>query len=180
MTQKAQRKTRRRARYLPLAAAMTAAVLLTGCASSRNNSVGTHSPSNSLTYAKPGSSAAMRAVSSWGGKYEKDSKDRATILGYANALQQNEQIEQSMAVLRAAVISDVGARCKLCHISDEDATSSRCVAGLGDHGVAVGRGRRAVPDEIVPRGVLRGRAAGRRHHARPRRHLPSLHGLPGL
>lgn len=105
MTQKAQGKTRRRARYLPLAAAMTAAVLLTGCASSRNNSVGTHSPSNSLTYAKPGSSAAMRAVSSWGSKYEKDNKDRATILGYANALQQNEQIEQAMAVLRAAVIS---------------------------------------------------------------------------
>ena len=42
--------------------------------------------------------------------------------------------------LRAAVISDVCARCKLCHISDEDATSSRCVAGLGDHGVAVGGG----------------------------------------
>lgn len=94
-----------RKRYLPIAAAMTAAVLLTGCASSKNTAVGTHSPSNSLTYAKPGSSAAMRDVSTWGARYEKNKKDRTAVLGYANALQQNEQVEQALAVLRNAIIS---------------------------------------------------------------------------
>ncbi len=96
---------RRRNCYVPLAAAMTAAVLLAGCSSSKTNSVGTHSPAASTAYVKPGSSSAMQAVSSWGSKYANNDKDRAAILGYANALQQNEQIEQALAVLRSAVIS---------------------------------------------------------------------------
>jgi Flp pilus assembly protein TadD len=105
MTQSATGHAQKQKRYLPLAAAMTAAVLLAGCASSKTNGVSTHSPSASQAYVKPGSSAAMRAVSSWGGKYQDDSKNRAAILGYANALQQNEQIEQALSVLRSAVIS---------------------------------------------------------------------------
>lgn len=105
MAQSAQGVFFARSRFLPLAAAMTAAVLLAGCASSKNGSVGTHSPSGSLSYTTPGSSKALREVSSWGAKYEKNRKDRAVILGYANALQQNEQIEQALAVLRSAVIS---------------------------------------------------------------------------
>lgn len=95
----------RRARYLPLAAVMSTLVLVGGCASSKNNSVGTHSYNSSQTYVAPGSSAAQSAVSKWGRTYEKNRQDKAAILGYANALQQNDQINQSMAVLRSGVIA---------------------------------------------------------------------------
>lgn len=83
--------------------AMTAIVLITGCAS--NNSTGTHSPASGSHYIAPGSHQARAAVSKWGKAYEKDRKNRAAILGYSNSLSQNGQMPQAMAVLRAGVIA---------------------------------------------------------------------------
>ncbi|WP_297583451.1 tetratricopeptide repeat protein [Roseibium sp.] len=84
--------------------AMTALVLITGCASNKSNT-GTHSPASGVHYTAPGSYEARTAVSKWGKTYEKDRKNRAAILGYSNALSQNGQMPQSMAVLRAGVIA---------------------------------------------------------------------------
>ncbi|WP_428645199.1 tetratricopeptide repeat protein [Roseibium sp.] len=91
-----------RKRVVSTLMAMTALVLVAGCASNNSNT-GTHSPANG--YTTPGSNQAMMAVSKWSKSYEKDRKSRTAILGYANALSQNGQMPQSMAVLRAGVIA---------------------------------------------------------------------------
>lgn len=92
---------------LRIAAAMTAVVLLAGgCASSKQNAVGSHSPSTSMPYAAPGSAEARRAVTSWSESYKRNPKDKAAILGYSNALTQNNQISQATAILRSAVIEN--------------------------------------------------------------------------
>lgn len=94
----------RRSRLAKTVMAMTALVLITGCASNKSNT-GTHSPASGGYYSTPGSSQARAAVSKWSKAYEKDRKNRAAILGYSNALSQNGQTPQAMAVLRAGVIT---------------------------------------------------------------------------
>lgn len=84
--------------------AMTALALVAGCASNKSNT-GTHSPTSGGYYSAPGSSQARAAVSKWAQAYEKDRKNRAAILGYSNALSQNGQTPQAMAVLRSGVIA---------------------------------------------------------------------------
>ncbi len=95
---------RRRSGLTKTLMAMTALVLITGCASNKSNT-GTHSPSSGGYYSAPGSSQARAAVSKWAKAYEKDRKNRAAILGYSNALSQNGQTPQAMAVLRSGVIT---------------------------------------------------------------------------
>ncbi|MCK7614059.1 tetratricopeptide repeat protein [Roseibium sediminicola] len=92
----------RRTRLAATLMAMTALALVTGCASNRSNT-GTHSPASG--YTTPGSGQAMAQVARWAKSYERDRKDRSAILGYSNALSQNGQIPQAMAVLRAGVIA---------------------------------------------------------------------------
>lgn len=94
-------------RLLKSLLAVSALVLVTGCAS--NKSTSTHSPASGIHYA-PGTAQARAAVSKWGKAYERDRKNRAAILGYSNALSQNGQTPQAMAVLRAGVISHPGDR----------------------------------------------------------------------
>ncbi|MEM9633510.1 MAG: tetratricopeptide repeat protein [Pseudomonadota bacterium] len=94
---------KRQTRFASTLMAMTALVLVTGCAS--NKATGTHSPASGVHYTAPGSYEARAAVSKWGKAYEKDRKNRAAILGYANALSQNGQMPQAMAVLRSGVIA---------------------------------------------------------------------------
>jgi Flp pilus assembly protein TadD len=84
--------------------AMTALVLVTGCASNKSNT-GTHSPASGTHYSNPGSAQARAAVSKWGSAYEKDRTNRMAILGYSDALSRNGQTPQAMAVLRAGVIA---------------------------------------------------------------------------
>jgi Flp pilus assembly protein TadD len=94
----------RRTRLASTLMAMTALVLVTGCASNKSNT-GTHSPASGVHYTAPGSSQARAAVSKWGKSYEQDRKNRKVILGYSNALSQNGQMPQATAVLRAGVIA---------------------------------------------------------------------------
>jgi len=96
------RSLHRRTRLATTLMAMTAAAFLAGCASNKT-STGTHSPASG--YTTPGSSQAMAQVSRWSKSYESDRKNRTAILGYADALSQNGQMPQSMAVLRAGVIA---------------------------------------------------------------------------
>jgi len=84
--------------------AMTALVLVTGCASTKSNT-GTHSPASGTHYTAPGSAQARAATAKWAKAYQKDRKNRAAVLGYSNALSQNGQMPQAMAVLRAGVIA---------------------------------------------------------------------------
>ncbi|WP_299810238.1 tetratricopeptide repeat protein [uncultured Roseibium sp.] len=93
-----------RARFASTLMAMTALVLVTGCASNKSNT-GTHSPAYGTHYTTPGSREAISSVSKWSKAYQKDRKNRAAILGYANALSQNGQTPQAMAVLRSGVIN---------------------------------------------------------------------------
>ncbi|MXN66415.1 tetratricopeptide repeat protein [Stappia sp. GBMRC 2046] len=97
-------KAKRNARGLPIVLAVTAAVALSGCASSKR-AVGSHAPSTQ-SYVAPGSDAARQSVNYWASAYEKDAKDRDNILNYAASLRRNGQIEQAEAVLRKAVIAD--------------------------------------------------------------------------
>lgn len=92
----------RRARFASTLMAMAAVVLVAGCASNKANT-GTHSPSSG--YTTPGSSQAIAQVSRWSKAYEQNRKDRTAILSYGNALTQNGQMPQAMAVLRAGVIT---------------------------------------------------------------------------
>lgn len=94
----------RRTRVTSALVAMTALLLVTGCASNKSNT-GTYSPASGAHSVAPGSSLARAEVSKWAQKYDKDRGNRTTILAYSNALSQNGQIEQSMAVLRAGVIA---------------------------------------------------------------------------
>ncbi|PVB59378.1 tetratricopeptide repeat protein [Labrenzia sp. 011] len=94
----------RRTRLVSTLMAMTALVLVTGCASNKSNT-GTHSPAYGSHYTSPGSREAITAVSKWSKAYQKDRKNRAAILGYSNALSQNGQMPQAMAVLRSGVIN---------------------------------------------------------------------------
>ncbi|WP_305988897.1 tetratricopeptide repeat protein [Roseibium sp. MMSF_3544] len=84
--------------------AMTALALVTGCASNKTNT-GTHSPASGVHSVAPGSNLARAEVAKWAKRYEKDRQNRNAILGYSNALSQNGQIQQSMAVLRSGVIA---------------------------------------------------------------------------
>ncbi|MBN9668868.1 tetratricopeptide repeat protein [Roseibium aggregatum] len=92
-----------RARLASTLMAMTALVLVTGCASTKSNT-GTHSPASGH-YTAPGSAQALAATSKWASAYQKDRQNRAAILGYSSALSQNGQMSQALAVLRAGVIS---------------------------------------------------------------------------
>ncbi len=94
----------KRRRLLPVIAALAAVLLVTGCASKRTNT-GTHGLTTGSINATPGSAAARQSVARWARAYQKDRKDKSAVLGYANALSANEQITQSMAVLRAGVIA---------------------------------------------------------------------------
>ncbi|QFT34248.1 photosystem I assembly protein Ycf3 [Labrenzia sp. THAF82] len=95
---------KRRSRLNATLLAMTAVVLLAGCASNKSNT-GTHSPATGGHYTTPGSGSARAAVTKWSKAYEKDRKNRTAILGYSNALSQNGQMPQAMAVLRGGVIA---------------------------------------------------------------------------
>ncbi|MBO0345695.1 tetratricopeptide repeat protein [Roseibium sp. CAU 1637] len=92
-----------RIRTVSLVMAVTAAALLGGCANSRHGSVGTHAAPVSGS-AQPGSAAAQAQVSQWGQSYNRAPQNPQAILGYANALTQNGQTAQSMAVLRKGVL----------------------------------------------------------------------------
>ncbi len=94
----------RRSRLLITMTAMTALVLVTGCASNKTNT-GTHSPASGAHYSAPGSSEARSAVAKWSTAYQKDRKNRSAILGYSSALSHNGQMPQAMAVLRSGVIA---------------------------------------------------------------------------
>ncbi|WP_417671006.1 tetratricopeptide repeat protein [Roseibium sp.] len=115
MADKAPRSKQRLAKALPTAVAVGVLLLVTGCSSTKQGSVGTHASATSQPYAAPGSSAARRAVSSWGSRYDQNRQDKTAILGYAEALRQNGQISQSMAVLRSGVIT---------HQNDRDIASA--------------------------------------------------------
>lgn len=95
--------TRRRNRLASTLMAMTALVLVAGCASNKANT-GTYSPADNH-YVQPGSAQARAAIAKWGSAYQNDRKNRSAILGYSNALSQNGQMPQAMAVLRAGVIA---------------------------------------------------------------------------
>ncbi|MEP1934481.1 MAG: tetratricopeptide repeat protein [Roseibium sp.] len=105
MPSQANNMQRRRSRLIPIAAAMSVLMLATGCSTTKRGSIGTHASATSQPYAAPGSAQARRAVSTWGAQYEKNRQDKTATLGYADALRQNGQITQSMAVLRSAVIA---------------------------------------------------------------------------
>ena len=94
----------RRTRLASALVAMTALVLVAGCASNKTNT-GTYSPASGAQSVAPGSNLARAEVAKWANTYEKDRSKKTAILGYSNALSQNGQIEQSMAVLRAGVIA---------------------------------------------------------------------------
>ncbi|WP_299475132.1 tetratricopeptide repeat protein [uncultured Roseibium sp.] len=94
----------RRSKLVPALVALTALAFVTGCASNKSNT-GTYSPASGKHSVSPGSNLARAEVSKWAKSYERDRSNRNAILGYSNALSQNGQIEQSMAVLRAGVIS---------------------------------------------------------------------------
>ncbi len=94
----------KRSRLTKTLMAMTALVLVTGCASNKSNT-GTHSPASGTHYSNPGSAQARAAVSKWGSAYEKDRTNRMAILGYSYALSRNGQTPLAMAVLRAGVIA---------------------------------------------------------------------------
>ncbi|MDN3721805.1 tetratricopeptide repeat protein [Roseibium salinum] len=98
------RSVSRRNRLASTLMAVTALALVTGCASNKSNT-GTHSPAYNTNYTAPGSREALAEISKWSKAYENDRKNRTAILGYANALTQNGQMPQAMAVLRAGVIS---------------------------------------------------------------------------
>ncbi len=91
-------------RLLTISAALAAALMVSGCASSKR-SVGTHGAASAHYYA-PGSQDARRAVDYWGRAYESNPKDREAVLNYAAALRRNDQLPQAEAVLRKAVIND--------------------------------------------------------------------------
>ncbi|MEM5581207.1 MULTISPECIES: tetratricopeptide repeat protein [unclassified Roseibium] len=92
----------RRTRLASTLMAMTALVLVAGCASNKSNT-GTHSPASGFT--SPGSGQALAQVSKWSKAYQRAPKDRSAILGYGSALSQNGQMPQAMAVLRSGVIA---------------------------------------------------------------------------
>ncbi|CTQ62037.1 MAG: tetratricopeptide repeat protein [Roseibium album] len=94
----------RRTRVASALVAMTALVLVTGCASNKSNT-GTYSPASGSHSVSPGSNLARAEVGKWAKRYDKDRSNRTAILGYSNALSQNGQIEQSLAVLRSGVIA---------------------------------------------------------------------------
>lgn len=87
-----------------LIAVSVLALMTAGCASNKANT-GTHSPTTGVHSVAPGSSQARAEVAKWAKRYEKDRQNRTSLLGYANALSQNGQIQQAMAVLRAGVIA---------------------------------------------------------------------------
>ncbi|MTI43911.1 Flp pilus assembly protein TadD [Roseibium hamelinense] len=90
---------------LRLGLVLSAAVIVSACASSKNGGTGTHSATPNTAYVAPGSTEARQQVARWTNAYTRNEKDRSAILGYANALQRNGQITQAMAVLRSAVIT---------------------------------------------------------------------------
>lgn len=83
---------------------VSALCLLTACASNKQRATANYTPS-SQGYVAPDSAAARQAVTAWQQRYERNSSDRGTILGYADALRQNGRVEQSMEVLKAGVIN---------------------------------------------------------------------------
>lgn len=91
------------------------ALAVSGCASSKQGNIGTHASPGAQSNVKPGSADARLAVSTWGARYEKNRQDKNTILGFADALRQNGQITQAMAVLRSAVVV---------HTNDRDIASA--------------------------------------------------------
>ncbi|WP_244274455.1 tetratricopeptide repeat protein [Pannonibacter phragmitetus] len=97
-----------------IAMAALAVVLAAGCNSTRQQT-GTNSTAAARAFVQPGSAEAMREVSAWASAYQRSPDDRQVIIGYANALRRNGQIEQSMAVLRNAIIK---------HGSDRDIASA--------------------------------------------------------
>lgn len=106
---------RRLSNMVSVAAVLSVVMLASGCSSTKQGSIGTHASATGQAYAAPGSAQARREVSSWAGRYEKNRQDKTAILGYAEALRQNGQIPQSMAVLRSAVIT---------HQNDRDIASA--------------------------------------------------------
>ncbi|GGB57299.1 hypothetical protein GCM10011316_31730 [Roseibium aquae] len=86
-------------------AVISLAVLVSGCASSKRQDVGTHSPATGSVDLVPGSTAARQNVDQWAGAYEQNRQDPRAIMGYADALSKNGQIVQAHAVLRSGVIA---------------------------------------------------------------------------
>ncbi len=87
--------TSRPMRRLTAIAGLAAALALAGCVSD-----------GSLTGSGQGTSGAVthQAIGQWASRYEADPTEKANILGYADALRRNDQLDQSMEVLRRGLI----------------------------------------------------------------------------
>ncbi len=94
---------------IPLAASLAAALILSGCASTKR-AIGTHTSATDA-YLQPGSQAARDSADYWAKTYEANPQDKDNTLNYAGALRRNGQLEQAEAVLRKAIIK---------HESDRD------------------------------------------------------------
>jgi len=76
------------------------ATALTAC-STKKSSVGSHSGGSDGTVS---ASQAQAEVQKWGAKYASKPDDRDIAISYASALRRNNQLDQSVAVLRKAMI----------------------------------------------------------------------------
>ncbi|WP_319772405.1 tetratricopeptide repeat protein [Breoghania sp.] len=82
-------------RRLAVIASLAAALMLGGCVSDGKVS----SPSGAS-----GAGVSLQAVGQWASRYEADPSDKTNILGYSDALRRNDQLDQSMEVLRRGLI----------------------------------------------------------------------------
>ncbi|PTW62837.1 Flp pilus assembly protein TadD [Breoghania corrubedonensis] len=98
---------RARAHSVCLSAALAAAFALSGCVT---DGVSTHTRGmsaagqSSSASAVPGSGDARQQVERWGQRYESEPNEKANILGYADALRRNDQLDQATEVLRRGLI----------------------------------------------------------------------------
>ena len=93
---------RARLSRLCLATALAATFALAGCVS--DGSLSTHARGTPASGAMAGSGDARQQVAQWGDRYESGPEDKANILGYADALRRNDQLDQALEVLRRGLI----------------------------------------------------------------------------
>ncbi|NVK36215.1 MAG: tetratricopeptide repeat protein [Rhodobacteraceae bacterium] len=102
MARKIEKSKRDYTRLCRTLVSVSALCLLAACASNKQRTAPRYAATQG--YVSPDSAAARQAVQAWESRYEKDSRNRDVILGYADALRQNGRVEQSLEVLRSGVI----------------------------------------------------------------------------
>jgi Flp pilus assembly protein TadD len=86
------------------AAIVALCVGLSACQSQRK-SMGTHAPAKVASVETLTEAELQRAADYWGKQYERNNKDLGAALNYGTALRSLNRTEQSVAVLRRAVIA---------------------------------------------------------------------------